>query len=52
MMKADMWKRIRKLDILSAKNAGIDACYFHDGSEKSKFDDYTINNFEQLYSML
>lgn len=42
----------RDLDILSAKNAGIHGCYFNDGGEKSNIADYTINNFEQLYSII
>ena len=42
----------RDLDILSAKNAGIHACYFNDSSEKSNIADFTINSFQQLYSII
>lgn len=42
----------RDLDILSAKNAGIHACYFTDSSEKSNIADFTINSFQQLYSIV
>jgi HAD superfamily hydrolase (TIGR01549 family) len=42
----------RDLDILSAKNAGIHGCFFTDGDEKSIIADFTINNFEQLYSII
>lgn len=42
----------RELDILSGKNAGIHACFFHDEGEKSNIADYTISNFQQLYSII
>lgn len=42
----------RDLDILSAKNAGIHACFFSDGSGKSNIADFTINNVQQLYSII
>jgi len=42
----------RDLDILSAKNAGIHACFFADGDEKSDIADFTINDFQQLYSII
>jgi HAD superfamily hydrolase (TIGR01549 family) len=42
----------RDLDILSAKNAGISSCFFTEGDEKSSIADFTINNFEQLYSII
>lgn len=42
----------RDLDILSAKNAGIHACYFTDNGGKSNIADYTINNLQQLYSII
>jgi phosphoglycolate phosphatase-like HAD superfamily hydrolase len=42
----------RDLDILAAKNAGIHACYFTDSSEKSNIADFTINSFQQLYSII
>jgi HAD superfamily hydrolase (TIGR01549 family) len=42
----------RELDILSAKNAGIHGCYFTDSSEKSNIADFTINSFQQLYSII
>lgn len=42
----------RDLDILSAKNAGIHSCYFNDEGEKSNIADYTINKFEELYSII
>lgn len=42
----------RDLDILSGKNAGIHACFFTDGNEKSNIADFTINNFQQLYSII
>jgi HAD superfamily hydrolase (TIGR01549 family) len=42
----------RDLDILSAKNAGIHGCFFTDADEKSSIADFTINNFEQLYSII
>ncbi|MDF2942939.1 MAG: putative phosphatase [Herbinix sp.] len=42
----------RDLDILSAKNAGIHACFFTDGSNACENSDYTINNFQQLYSII
>ena len=42
----------RDMDVLSAKNAGIHACYFTEGSEDSSIADFTINTFQQLYSIL
>jgi HAD superfamily hydrolase (TIGR01549 family) len=42
----------RDLDILAAKNAGIHACYFTDSSEKSNIADFTIDSFQQLYSII
>ena len=42
----------RDLDILSAKNAGISGCFFTDGNEKSSIADFTINDLEQLYSII
>jgi HAD superfamily hydrolase (TIGR01549 family) len=42
----------RDLDILSGKNAGIHACFFTEGDEKSNIADYTINNFQQLLSII
>ena len=42
----------RDLDLLSAKNAGISACYFTNGYEKNSNSDYIINNFQQLYSIV
>lgn len=42
----------RDLDILSAKNAGIHACFFTDKGEKSDIADFTISNFQQLYSII
>ena len=38
----------RELDILSAKNAGINACYFNEHGEKNKVAEYSINNLKQL----
>ena len=42
----------RDLDILSAKNAGISGCFFTAGNEKSSIADFTINDLEQLYSII
>ncbi|HEX7064283.1 MAG TPA: HAD-IA family hydrolase [Bacillales bacterium] len=42
----------RDLDLLSAKNAGISACYFTDGYEKNSISDYIIHEFQQLYSIV
>lgn len=42
----------RELDILSGKNAGIHACYFTEGHGKSSAADYTINDFNELYSII
>ena len=42
----------RDLDILSAKNAGIHGCLFTDSDEKNSIADFTINNFQQLYSII
>jgi HAD superfamily hydrolase (TIGR01549 family) len=42
----------RDLDILSAKNAGIYACYFANGSEPSGIADFNINYFSELYKIL
>ncbi|NRD79885.1 HAD-IA family hydrolase [Bacillus sp. BRMEA1] len=42
----------RDLDLLSGKNAGISACYFTEGNDKNNYADYTINSFEQLYSIV
>ena len=42
----------RDLDVLSAKNAGIHACFFNEAGEINKIADYTINNFQQLYSII
>jgi HAD superfamily hydrolase (TIGR01549 family) len=42
----------RDLDILSAKNAGIHSCFFSDDNEKSSIADFTINNLDQLYSII
>jgi HAD superfamily hydrolase (TIGR01549 family) len=42
----------RDLDILSAKNAGIHACFFTEGSVACDIANYTINNFQQLYSII
>ncbi len=42
----------RDLDILSAKNAGIHACFFSDDSGKSNIADFTISNFRQLHSII
>jgi len=38
----------RDVDILAAKNAGIHACFYTEGIEKSKIADFSINNFQQL----
>lgn len=42
----------RDLDVLSAKNAGISSCYFTESNRISNIADFTINNFNQLYSIL
>lgn len=42
----------RELDILSAKNAGIHSCFFSETNVKSDIADYSIYNFEQLYSII
>jgi len=42
----------RDLDILAAKNAGIHGCFFTDGCEKSNVANFTINNFEELHSII
>jgi phosphoglycolate phosphatase-like HAD superfamily hydrolase len=53
----------RDLDILSAKNAGIDACFFYDADEIREEDihnadqihstaDYIIHNFKELTDIL
>ncbi|MDF1510349.1 HAD-IA family hydrolase [Robertmurraya sp. DFI.2.37] len=42
----------RDIDLLSARNAGISACYFTESNHESDFADYTINRFQQLYSIL
>jgi HAD superfamily hydrolase (TIGR01549 family) len=40
------------IDILSAKNAGIHGCFLTDHNEKSSIADFTINNLDQLYSII
>jgi HAD superfamily hydrolase (TIGR01549 family) len=42
----------RDLDILSAKNAGIHACFFNEDGEISDVADFSINNLGQLSSIL
>lgn len=43
----------RELDILSGKNAGIDACFFDEvGGKQCAVADYTIHNFEEMYVIL
>jgi HAD superfamily hydrolase (TIGR01549 family) len=43
----------RELDILSGKNAGIDACFFDEvGGRSCDVADYTIHTFEELYGIL
>ncbi|CAH1222871.1 Fructose-1-phosphate phosphatase YqaB [Paenibacillus allorhizoplanae] len=42
----------RDLDILAAKNAGIDACLFTDRNEKHSSSDFMINKIQQLYSII
>lgn len=42
----------RDLDILSGKNAGIHTCFFSESGEPSNIADFTINNLEQLYSII
>ena len=42
----------RELDLLAAKNAGISACYFNEKKEKNEHADYTIDHFQQLYSVI
>lgn len=42
----------RELDLLAAKNAGISACYFNNKKEGNEYADYTIDHFQQLYSVL
>ncbi|NOV01502.1 HAD-IA family hydrolase [Paenibacillus planticolens] len=42
----------RDLDILAAKNAGINACFFADRDEKNSNSDFTITNIQQLYSIV
>ncbi|WP_407371672.1 HAD-IA family hydrolase [Carnobacterium sp.] len=42
----------REIDLLAAKNAGISACYFNEKKRKNEYADYTINHFQQLYSVL
>lgn len=42
----------RDLDILSAKNAGIHTCFLTDTDETDSIADYTINDVQQLYSII
>lgn len=42
----------RELDLLSGKNAKISACYFKEGNDDYTYADYTINDFQQLYSII
>ena len=42
----------RDLDVLSAKNAAIHACFFNETGQKSDIADFTINNMQQLYSII
>ena len=43
----------RELDILSGKNAGIDACFFDEiGGRTCDVADYTIHALEELYGIL
>lgn len=42
----------REIDLLAAKNAGISACYFNEKKRKNEYADYTIDHFQQLYSVL
>jgi HAD superfamily hydrolase (TIGR01509 family) len=42
----------RDLDILSAKNAGIQACFFDDTGVKCGASDYNISHIIQLYEMI
>lgn len=42
----------REVDILAGKNAGIHACFFAEGNEKSNIADYTIHNLQELYTVL
>ncbi|MFS0781615.1 HAD-IA family hydrolase [Bacillus sp. 1P06AnD] len=42
----------RDLDLLSGKNAGISACYFTEGNNENNYADYTIDHFQQLYSII
>lgn len=42
----------RDLDILSAKNAGIDACFFSEDGRECDYADVTIKSFKEFYSIL
>lgn len=42
----------RDVDLLAAKNAGIDACFFTDQDKENHVSDFTIKNIEQLHSIL
>lgn len=42
----------RELDLLSGKNAKISACYFTEGNDNNNYADYTINDFQQLYTII
>ncbi|WP_186576994.1 HAD-IA family hydrolase [Aquibacillus kalidii] len=42
----------RDLDILSAKNAGVDGCFFTEGKVNSEISDYTIDDLQKLYSII
>lgn len=42
----------RDLDILSGKNAGIDACFFSEVGKKSEFAEYSISSMEELRLIL
>jgi HAD superfamily hydrolase (TIGR01509 family) len=42
----------RDIDILSAKNAGINSCYYNDNGNKSNIANYTINSPDQLYTII
>jgi HAD superfamily hydrolase (TIGR01549 family) len=42
----------RELDILSGKNAGIQACFYSEGGNTCKSADYTIKDLKELYALL
>lgn len=42
----------RELDILSGKNAGIDACFFDEEGLNCQTADYNIRNMMELYDII